>query len=61
MGRIPRQKSLVKASTLPSSGVDFAKEGVTYFTPHRTLMCGAGVSTQVISNGLSLRGKVSMR
>ena len=61
VGRIPRRTSLVKAITLPSSRVALAKEGVMYCTPLSTLMCGKGVSTQVISRGLSERGKVAMR
>ena len=53
--------SLEKASNLPSSGVYLAKEGVTYCNPQSTLMYVEGMSTQVSSNGLSARGKVTMR
>ena len=31
-----------------------------YCTPHSTLVCGEGVSTQVSRRGLSVRGKVAM-
>ena len=60
VGSIPRQTSLAKARTLPSSGVALAKEGVTYCTPQSTLICGKVVSTQVSRIGLSARGKVAM-
>ena len=49
VGGIPRQTSWTKDSTLLSSGVVLAKEGVTYCTNHRNHICGSGVANQIRS------------
>ena len=49
-----------KAITSLSCGVARAKDGVTYFTPQRTHMCGSGDARKMRRRGRSVSGKVAI-
>ena len=57
----PILTSLAKARTVPSCGVVRVKDGGTYCTPHRILMCGPGFYRQTRRRGCSSRGRVAIR
>ena len=56
VGSYPSLTSQANAGTFLSSGVEPVKNGITYCTYHRTLMCGSGISTHASSGGKSASG-----